>query len=98
MTQNATSAIPHSVYDPNRLLNTIRQHLKLESDSALSRKLKIAANVIKNIRAGSVPVCGSMLLWMQEATGIGIDELRRLLGDRRATFRLRYSLSARAAS
>jgi len=61
--------------------------LGLQSDVALSRRLKIARHVIGNIRAGRLQIGGSMLLWMHEATGISIDELRRLMGDRRAKCR-----------
>lgn len=87
------AAIQHT-YDPNHLLNTLITHLGLSNDGALSRKLKIAGNVIRDIRHGRIPVCGSMLLWMHEATGISINELRRLLGDRRAKCRLHYGIRA----
>jgi hypothetical protein len=76
-----------SSYDPNQLLNTLIARLGLTSDGALSRKLKVASDVIGNIRCGRLQVCGSMLLWMHEATGISIAELRRLMGDRRAKCR-----------
>jgi hypothetical protein len=33
-----------------------------------------------------------MLLWFSESTGASIDELRRVLGDRRAKFRLHCGL------
>lgn len=81
-----------SSYDPNKLLNTLMARLGLSSDGALSCKLKIARDVLGDIRNGRIQVGGSMLLWMQEATGIGIDELRRLMGDRRAKCRLSVSL------
>jgi len=79
-------------YNPNQLLNTVNARLGLQSDLALSRRLKIARHVIGNIRAGRLQIGGSMLLWMHEATGISIDELRRLLGDRRAKCRLNVRL------
>ena len=84
MTQAATS----SPYNPHKLLNTVIARLGVTSDTALSRKLKVARSVISDIRDGRVQVGGSMLLWMHEATGLSIDELRRLLGDRRAKCRL----------
>jgi len=84
MTQAAT---PPS-YDPNLLLNTVNARLGLPSDRALSRKLKVARDVIDDIRAGRIKICGSMLLWMHEATGMSIEELRRLMGDRRLKCRL----------
>lgn len=82
-------------YDPNHLLDTLMQHLGIDNDGALSRRLKIAREVIGNIRRGTVPVCASMLLWMQEASGIDVTELRRLLGDRRAKYRLHISIQQR---
>lgn len=88
MTQAAT--IPS--YDPNQLLNTLIMRLGLASDGALSRRLKVARDVIDAIRRGRLQICGSMLLWMHEATGISIEELRRLMGDRRAKCRLSYTI------
>lgn len=81
-----------ATYNPNHLLDALMQHLGISSDGALSRRLKIARQVIANIRRGTVPVCASMLLWMQEASGIDVNELRRLLGDRRAKYRLSISI------
>jgi plasmid maintenance system antidote protein VapI len=75
-------------YNPNHLIDALIRHLGLQSDGALSRKLKVAKNVIKNIRHGHIPIGASMLMWMHEATGISINELRVLMGDRRSKFRL----------
>jgi hypothetical protein len=77
-----------AAYNPNRLIDALIHHLGLKSDGALSRKLKVAKSVIKNIRHGHIPVGASMLMWMHEATGISINELRALLGDRRSKYRL----------
>ncbi|HYD61104.1 MAG TPA: hypothetical protein VEC35_12145 [Noviherbaspirillum sp.] len=82
-----SQAATHSSYDPNQLLNALIAKLGLKSDGALSRKLKVARDVIGDIRNGRQHICGSMLLWMHEATGISIEELRRLMGDRRAKCR-----------
>jgi len=87
-----TQAATQHAYDPNRLLNTLIARLGLSNDGALSRRLKIAGNVIRDIRCGRIPVGGSMLLWMQEVTGISVDELRTLMGDRRAKCRLNYGI------
>jgi len=89
-----TLAAKHSSYDPNQLLNTLLHRLGLNSDSALSRKLRVAGDVISEIRNGRVQVCGSMLLWMHEATGISVEELRSLMGDRRAKSRLSFGIRA----
>jgi len=85
-------AATFSSYNPNKLLNTVNARLGVTSDGALSRKLKVARNVISDIRAGRLQVGGSMLLWLHEATGLSVDELRRLMGDRRAKCRLSVSV------
>lgn len=79
-------------YNPARLLDALLHHLGLNNDGALSRRLKVARQVIADIRHGRIPVAASMLLWMQEASGLSIGELQRLLGDRRATCRPAFAL------
>lgn len=85
--------VTHAIYNPNRLLDALIERMGLKNDGALSRKLKVAKNVITNIRHGHMPIGASMLMWMHEATGISIGELRALMGDRRATYRLSYALA-----
>jgi transcriptional regulator with XRE-family HTH domain len=80
------------IYNPNRLLDTLIERMGLQNDGALSRRLKVAKTVISNIRHGRLPIGASMLMWMHEATGISIGELRALLGDRRTKCRLSYAL------
>ncbi|HEX7636584.1 MAG TPA: hypothetical protein VF427_15080, partial [Noviherbaspirillum sp.] len=80
-------------YDPDRLLDTLLQRLDLSSDDALSRKLKVDVSIISNIRSRKFPVSGSLLLWMHEASGMDIDELRCLLGDKRTKSRLSCALT-----
>jgi hypothetical protein len=88
----------NSGYDPNRLLDSVMHRLGLNSDRALSRKLQVTLQIIARIRAGCLPIGASMLLWISECTGASIDELRRILGDRRAKARLNCVLiSARSA-
>jgi len=94
-TSAATPATTAAAYDPNLLLDALMHHLGIDSDGALSRRLKVARDVIRSIRQGTMPVCASMLMWMQEATGIGIDELRRIMGDRRGKCRLGFSIQPR---
>lgn len=84
----------HTVYNPNRLLDALIERMGLKNDGALSRRLNVAKTVIRNIRHGHLPVGASMLMWMHEATGISIGELRALMGDRRTKFRLSYALAS----
>jgi len=83
---------PQSSYNPNRLLDTLIERLRIKDDSALSNKLRVAKSIIRDIRQRRLPVGASMLMWMSEATGMSIGELRALLGDRRAKNRLRFAL------
>ena len=76
------------VYDPNRLLDTLIQHLNLKNDAALSRALEVAPPVSSKIRHRRLPVGASLLIRMHEVSDLSIKELRRLMGDRRAKFRI----------
>lgn len=78
----------NSTYRPEHLLDALLLQLHLGSDEELSRKLHVAPRVLRAIRAGTLPIGASMLIWMSEATGIGIPELRQLMGDRRRTCRV----------
>lgn len=75
-------------YDPNKLLDTLIQNLKLKNDAALSRALEVAPPVISKVRHRRLPVGASLLIRMHEVSEISIRELRELMGDRRAKFRI----------
>ena len=75
-------------YDPNNLLDKLIQKLKLKNDAALSRALEVAPPVISKIRHHRLPVGASLLIRMHEVSGMSIRELRQLMGDRRAKFRI----------
>lgn len=77
-------------YDPNRLLDAVLKKMQWGNDAILAKKLKIHINVIRRIRSNTLPVGASMLLWLQEATGVSVEELRQLMGDRRTRVRLSY--------
>ncbi|MGV8893986.1 MAG: hypothetical protein ACOH2K_13790 [Burkholderiaceae bacterium] len=77
-----------NTYDPNRLLDALLKKMHWKNDAVLAQKLNVHINVIQRIRSSTLPLAASMLLWMQEATGVVIDELRRLMGDRRAKLRI----------
>ena len=77
---------PH--YDPNRLLDTLIEKLRIKNDAALSRALEVAPPVISKIRHNRLPVGASLLIRMHEVSDLSIKELRQLMGDRRAKFRI----------
>lgn len=87
----------HSVpakYDPNRLLNVLIERLRLASDRELAQKLQVSYKLLAKLRSGDLTISPSMLLWMAECADTSIEELRSILGDRRARGRLRYPLAA----
>jgi plasmid maintenance system antidote protein VapI len=75
-------------YDPNRLLDTMRERLHLKNDAALSRALEVHPPLISKIRHRRLPVSASLLVRMNELTGLSIRELRNVMGDRRKKFRI----------
>lgn len=75
-------------FNPNHLLDTILERMKLKNDAALSRLLSVAPPVISKIRHGRLPIGASLLIRMHEETEMSIAELRELMGDRRKKYRL----------
>jgi len=89
------TGIDTSSYDPARLFDTVRQRLQLHSDKALAKALQIAPPLLAHLRQRVLPVSGSLLLRIQDVSGIAVAELQRVLGDRRR--RMRLALAARKA-
>lgn len=75
-------------YNPNRLLDTLIENLRLKNDAALSRALEVAPPVISKIRHHRLPVGASLLIRMHEVSDLSIRDLRYLMGDRRTKFRI----------
>ncbi|MDO8714003.1 MAG: hypothetical protein Q7K13_05940 [Polynucleobacter sp.] len=75
-------------YDPDTLLDAIIKQLNLKNDAALSRALEVAPPVISKIRHHKLPIGASLLIRMHEVTDLSIKDLRDLMGDRRAKFRI----------
>ena len=74
-------------YDPNRLLDTVLERMKLKNDAALSRALEVGPPVISKIRHKRLPIGASLLIRLHEVSDISIRELRDLMGDRRSKYR-----------
>jgi hypothetical protein len=85
---NSASNPTATTYDPNRLLDSLIERLRLKNDAALSRTLEVAPPVISKIRHKRVPVRASLLIRMHEVTNLSIRELRDLMGDRRQKYRI----------
>lgn len=90
MADSEASAVSTSerVYDPNRLLDALIEHLKLKNDAALARALEVAPPVISKIRHRRLPVGAALLIRMHEVSELTISDLRFLMGDRRKKFRI----------
>ena len=85
---DSTKLAEQVAYDPNRLLDALIEKLSLKNDAALSRILEVAPPVISKIRHRRLPVGASLLIRMHEVSDLSIQELRTLMGDRRAKFRI----------
>jgi hypothetical protein len=75
-------------YDPNQLFDRTIACLQLRNDRELSRILQMASPLIRKMRQHQLPVSGVVLLRIHDLTGIGLADLRQLMGDRRRKFRL----------
>ena len=66
----------------NRLLDMVIARLALKNDAALCGTLTVAPPVISKLRHGRLPVGASMLIRMNEESGISIRELKDILWER----------------
>ena len=73
-------------YDPDALLDALRDKLKLKNDAALARVLGMAPPSLSKIRHRQIAIGATILVRMHEESGLSIQELRRLMGDRRNRF------------
>jgi hypothetical protein len=72
--------------EPSILLDALIEHLGVRNDAALSRALYLSAPMISKLRSKSLPVSATVLVRMHDVTGLGIRELRALMGDGRRRF------------
>lgn len=75
-------------YDPNRLFDTLLRAMHLDSDEALCAALRIPPYLVSSIRRGEALMAPSLLIRINELSGINIRELRCWMGDRRSEYRL----------
>ncbi len=92
MPNQVESTSGEMTYDPDALLDAIIKQLHLKNDAALSRLLNVAPPVISKIRHRKLTIGASLLVRMNEITGLNIKVLRALMGDHRTKF-YPYSLS-----
>lgn len=84
-------------YAPGRLLDSLRSWTNCTTDRMLARLLCISQRALRQIRTGKFPLQPSMLISMAECAGKSVDELRRVLGDRRARARM-HTIAAASIS
>lgn len=91
MTSESIEIKTRNCYDPNRLFDTLLKKMQWRNDTTLAKNLKVHIDVVRRIRTRTLPLGASMLLWLQEASGISVAELRQIMGDRRSRLRLSYA-------
>lgn len=77
-----------STYEPNKLLDDLKDILGSKNDAALSRTLEIAPPVLSKIRHHRLPVSAALLIRMHDITELSVSDLQGMMGDRRKKFRL----------
>ncbi|HYD59420.1 MAG TPA: hypothetical protein VEC35_03655 [Noviherbaspirillum sp.] len=75
-------------FDPNRLFDALLDQLELENDEALAHTLHVEPYLIKRIRDHQYALDPSLLIRINEVSGINMRELRQIMGDRRTEYRL----------
>jgi hypothetical protein len=79
--------LDYQTYDPHHLVDSILDHLELDTDAAFARELDVPPSVIDEIRFMKRPIDAAMLLRMHELSGLSVPTLRNILGDRRKKIR-----------
>lgn len=86
--QAKTSATPSiENYNPAALLDFLLATMRLANDRALAVKMNMRPSLVAKLREGRIAVSGSILMWMQQASGLTIQQLRTVLGDQRTKLR-----------
>jgi hypothetical protein len=79
-------------YDTNHLIDTILDHLDLPDDAALAKAMGVDPQILADLRSMRREVDAAMLILCHKMTGISINGLRNILGDRRWRIRRKVSL------
>lgn len=77
------------VFDPSKLLDIIKVRYGILTDSELAELLNMTSPQISRIRRGGRPLSASALIKIHELSGMPIERLKTLCGDRRASQRVR---------
>lgn len=82
-------------YDPNHFIDQLAVRLRAKNDAALCRLLGVEPPLVSKIRHKRLPIGAPLLIRVHEVTGLAIDDLRRLMGDRRRKYRIGEGLADR---
>ncbi len=75
-------------YDPAHLLDVLQGLLGVASDAALAQQLEVTAASMLLLRRRRIPLTAGMLIRMSDFSGVSVDSLRTILGDRRSQMRV----------
>jgi hypothetical protein len=78
----------HPFFHPDEMLDAVKMVLKLLSDRELADHFKIGQPILSKIRHRKQGVGSALLIRIHEETHLSIAELRKLMGDRRRTYRV----------
>ncbi len=82
-------------YDPNHFIDQLAVRLRAKNDAALCRMLGVEPPLVSKIRHKRLPIGAPLLIRVHEVTGLGIGDLRQLMGDRRRKYRIGEGLADR---
>jgi plasmid maintenance system antidote protein VapI len=71
-------------YNPDRLFDSLIEHMNLKNDAALARLLRVRHPIISKVRNRRAPVTAALLLRMHEATLVPVQQLRKMMGVAKA--------------
>lgn len=92
---NAAKERQEKVFDPSKLLDMIKGRYGILTDSALAELLNMTSPQISRIRHCGRPLSASALIKIHEISGMPIERLKTLCGDRRTSQRVRRTRVAR---
>jgi transcriptional regulator with XRE-family HTH domain len=80
------SLVEMNDYQPDQLLDKLSKLLKAGNDRELAKMLEISPSSISKIRRKKIAVSAKHLLSMHDGSGIEINKLRKMMGDKRKFF------------
>ena len=92
---NTENLMQNNAYDPNNLVDSLLETLRLKNDAALSRLLDVARPVLTGIRLRTLGIGAWLLIRISEVSGLSIADLRRTMGDQRQRLRVATACTRR---